>query len=88
RLIDWRYADVTEVYGSQAGFSEIEPILQDYGVRVIYVGALERATYPAEALAKFDEAADAGELDVIYEADDVTMYFYGGARDSREPSDP
>ncbi|MBA3276078.1 MAG: glycosyltransferase family 39 protein [Chloroflexia bacterium] len=88
RLIDWRYADVTEVYGSQAGFSEIEPILQDYGVRVIYVGALERATYPAAALAKFDEAAGAGALDVLYQEDGVTLYAYRGARYSREPSDP
>ncbi|MBA2468558.1 MAG: glycosyltransferase family 39 protein [Chloroflexia bacterium] len=88
RLIDWRYADVTEVYGSEAGFSEIEPILQDYGVRVIYVGALERATYPAAALAKFDEAVGAGDLDVLYEADGVTLYAYRGAREAQAPYDP
>lgn len=85
RLVDWRYADVDEVYRSEEAFAVIEPILQDYGVRVIYVGALERATYPAPALARFDEAVAAGELTEIYDADGVTLYFYSGARDSREP---
>ena len=87
RLVDWRYADVTAVYSGREGFDEIEPILQDYGVRLIYVGALERATYPAEALDRFDEAAAAGNLDVLYRAEGVTIYFYGGARESREPFD-
>ena len=34
--------DIAEVYGSIEDFAEIEPILQDYGVQIIYVGALER----------------------------------------------
>ncbi len=86
RLVDWRYADVSAIYQSLE-FDGIEPILQDYGVRVIYVGALERVTYPAAALAKFDAAAAAGDLDILYREDGVTLYFYGGPRDSREPSD-
>ncbi|MDQ3657241.1 MAG: DUF2298 domain-containing protein, partial [Chloroflexota bacterium] len=86
RLVDWRYTDVTAIYESLE-FAGIESILQDYGVRVIYVGALERATYPAATLAKFDAAADTGDLEVLYREDGVTLYAYGGPRDSREPED-
>jgi uncharacterized membrane protein len=88
RLVNWRLADVTEVYGSVAGFGDIEPILQDYGVQIIYVGALERATYPEAALAKFDQAATEGAIEILFQSGDVTIYHYGGARDSREPFDP
>jgi uncharacterized membrane protein len=55
-------------------------------VQIVYVGALERATYPASALAKFDEAVGDGVLEVIYEENGVMIYFYGGPRESREPS--
>jgi len=85
RLIDWRYADVDEVYRSVEPFAEIEPILRDYGVRLIYVGPLERATYPAPALARFDEAVATGDLTVLYDAGGVTIYLYDGPRESREP---
>lgn len=87
RLIDRRYADVTTLYESLE-LGDIEPILQDYGVRIIYVGSLERATYPAAALAKFEAAAAAGELQTLYQRDGVTIYFHGGPRDSLEPLDP
>jgi uncharacterized membrane protein len=87
RLVDWRYADVTEIYGSEQSFAEIEPLLRDYGVQIIYVGMLERATYSMAALAKFDEAVTDGMLEVLYQEDGVTIYFHGGPRDSREPFD-
>jgi len=86
RLIAWRFSDVTEIYSSEGSFAEIEPVLRDYGVQIVYVGALERATYPASALAKFDEAVGDGVLEVIYEENGVMIYFYGGPRESREPS--
>jgi YYY domain-containing protein len=88
RLVDWRYTDIFELYASAQPFVEIEPILQDYGIQLIYVGALERATYPAASMAKFDEAVAEGHLEVVYQADEVTIYAYAGARDSREPFDP
>jgi uncharacterized membrane protein len=88
RLVNWRFVDVTEVFGGEGSFSEIEPILRDYGVQIIYVGALERATYPATALAKFDQAVADGVLEVLYQNEDVTIYHYGGSRDSQEPHDP
>jgi len=88
RLITWRNNDINTVYGSVDGFAAIEPILLDYGVQVIYVGPLERVSYSAESLAKFDEAAAGGSLDVIYEADGVTIYAYNGGRLPRAPYDP
>ena len=84
RLVNWRHADITTVYGGEGDFASIEPILQDYGVRVIYVGPLERATYPTEALAKFDQAVTDGRLTVLYEQDGVTIYQYNGTRIPRE----
>ncbi len=84
RLVNWRHADITTVYGGEGDFASIEPILQDYGVQVIYVGPLERATYPPEALAKFDQAVADGQLTMLYQQDGVTIYQYNGPRVPRE----
>ena len=74
RLVNWRLEDINRVYGEVSAFEVIAPLLHEYGVTYIYVGALERATYPAEALAKFDTAAAAGSLEVVYQAGEVTIY--------------
>jgi YYY domain-containing protein len=84
RLVNWRYTDITTVFGDEGDFASIEPILQDYGVQVIYVGPLERATYASEALARFDQAVTDGQLGVLYEQDGVIIYQYNGPRISRE----
>jgi YYY domain-containing protein len=84
RLVNWRQADINTAYGSEDDFASIEPILQDYGVQVIYVGPLERATYSPEALAKFDQAVTDGELSVLYQQDGVSIYQYNDPRISRE----
>jgi uncharacterized membrane protein len=84
RLVNWRQADINTAYGSDDDFASIEPILQDYGVQVIYVGPLERATYSPQALAKFDQAVTDGALSVLYQQDGVSIYQYNGPRISRE----
>jgi uncharacterized membrane protein len=85
RLVAWRSTDIATVYGSIEDFASVEPILQDYGVQVIYVGPLERVTYGQSSLAKFEEAVGAGGLEVLYDAGGVTIYSYHGGRLSREP---
>ncbi|HEV2238745.1 MAG TPA: hypothetical protein VGR57_18955, partial [Ktedonobacterales bacterium] len=59
-------------------------ILRQYGVRLVYVGGLERdcptqsgsACVPAtpEALAKYQTLAQRGVLGAIYQQDGVTIY--------------
>ena len=67
RLVAWRSTDIATVYGSIEDFASVEPILQDYGVQVIYVGPLERVTYGQSSLAKFEEAADNDAIEVLYD---------------------
>jgi uncharacterized membrane protein len=59
-------------------FSEIAPLLDKYHVQLIYIGALERAYYDAGGLNKFADAAAAGQLTIIYQAEGVTIYRYAG----------
>ena len=47
--------------------------IRKYGVRLIVVGGLERAYYPAAGLAKFDRMVGNG-LEVVYSQDGVTIY--------------
>lgn len=49
-----RCADVTTIY-STADVSEARRLLDKYGVRYVYVGGLERATYPPAGLAKLEQ---------------------------------
>jgi uncharacterized membrane protein len=76
RLIESRLAGVNQIYQRAGDFSLIEPLLQEYGVELIYVGPYERAMYSATGLAKFDRAVVDGRLTVVYEDDDVTIYRY------------
>ena len=47
----------------------VAELLKKYNVSYIYVGAAERATYPAEGLAKLDQLGD-----VAFQQGDVTIY--------------
>ncbi len=75
-LVGKRQQDINEIYGRQGDFASIEPILVEYGVRYIYVGPLERMMYGPESLRKFDAAAEAGDLQVVYQEGQVTIYAY------------
>ena len=76
--VDRRAADVATMYGGFGDFASIRPLLDKYQVRLIYVGDLERAIYGDAALGRFTTAADAGLLDILYDADGVTIYAYDG----------
>jgi uncharacterized membrane protein len=70
--VDERVRDVQRAYESpdpQAATS----IIQKYGVKLIVVGGLERAYYPAAGLAKFDKMVGKS-LEVAYQDGSVTIY--------------
>jgi len=63
-----REPDIDKIYG------DFDPkltltLLDKYGIRYVYVGALERQKYPENALSKFDQL-----LDVAYQSGQVTIY--------------
>jgi uncharacterized membrane protein len=84
RLVNWRNADVSALYGTSVDFEDIEPILQDYGVQVIYVGSLERSMYGERIVTVLDAAVASGDLERLYDEGGVTIYAYNGGRVSRE----
>lgn len=51
-----------------------EAFLRRYAVGYVIVGPFERAHYPAEGLAKFDQMASGGRLSVAYRNPGVTIY--------------
>lgn len=72
QLVDQRAADVRALY------SDVDParkldLLRRYDVRYVYVGELERATYPAPGLAAFDLLIGRG-LERIYQNPGVVIY--------------
>jgi uncharacterized membrane protein len=74
--IQQRKSDVEYMYSADAPFSAIQPLLDQYRVRLIYVGDLERAIYPEIGLAKFAQAADQGLLTIVYQSDSTVIYAY------------
>jgi hypothetical protein len=74
--IDARRAAVTKIYSS-LDTSIVEPLLRRYRVGYVYVGWLERATYPRSGFAKFETA---GELfEEVFAYRDVRIYRVLGA---------
>ncbi len=66
--IEPRKQDVETIY-STPDPAQARRLLKQYGVDYIYVGSLERQTYPAEGLAKFNILARP-----VFTEDDVTIY--------------
>ncbi len=50
-------------------------VMDEFDVRYVFIGELERITYGEDALAKFDRMAEFG-LSPVYSADTVTIYEY------------
>jgi YYY domain-containing protein len=76
RLIEDRFEKVNEIYDRPGDFALVKPLVQSLGVELIYVGPYERALYSEIGLAKFDRAVVSGELTVVYDSEDVTIYRY------------
>ena len=82
-----RQADV-QMFWSTPDPAAAMTILHEYGVRYVYVGALERTCFvksgdtcvpmPADALAKFQTLASQGALRAVYQNSDVTIYAVTG----------
>ncbi|MGC4106717.1 MAG: DUF2298 domain-containing protein [Thermomicrobiales bacterium] len=75
-LIQNRIDDVNEIYGSYSDFASVRPLLDRYGVQIIYIGGLERALYSEAALSKFNEGVEDGALKTVYDRDGVQIYVY------------
>ncbi len=73
--IDARRAAVQDIYTSSKA-SAVEGLLRRYHVGYVYVGALERKTYPAAGLAKFRTAKDL--FSVAYENPEAAVYRVAG----------
>ena len=78
-LIDERKEAVATIYNSDGSFTSVRRLLDDYHVRYVIVGPLERAFYAPAGLAKFDEAVADGNLDLVYDENGVRIYGYGEA---------
>jgi YYY domain-containing protein len=72
-VIDRRILDVAALFGDPS-LVTARKILDRYGVKYVYVGELEKAYYPAESLAKFDQMTQEGALRVAYQNPGVTIY--------------
>ncbi len=77
--VQQRVEDVATVYGSYGTFDSVQSILDRYHVELIYVGDLERALYDDQALVKFADAAERGELEIVYDESGVTIYALPGS---------
>lgn len=70
-LVDQRLRDVQTMFTDPA-LDRVVPLLERYDVRYVFVGDLERAYYPADGLAKFDQLT--GVFRKVYGENGVTIY--------------
>ena len=70
----WQRADdVTTIY-NETLVPLILPLLEEYRVRYLVVGPLERAYYDPVGLQKFPSMVEAGLLQVVFQNEGVTIY--------------
>ncbi len=72
-LVSNRIQDVNALYNTP-NIEQAQMILNKYGVSYVYLGELERNYYWPEGVAKFDQMADRGILDIVYQDKAVTIY--------------
>ena len=72
-VMDLRIRDAADLFGDMS-LVTTQKIIERYNVKYIYVGELEKAYYPAEALAKFDQMVTDGDLRVAHQNPGVTIY--------------
>jgi YYY domain-containing protein len=67
-ILEGRFEDIERLY-STTDEEEARAILDKYGIHFVFVGSLERETYPEEGLAKFESM-----LPVAYQDAGATVY--------------
>ena len=72
-LIRLRARDVSSIYNTLSKHAALE-LIDQYGVRYIVVGDLERIYYLPQGIEKFDRMVEDGTLDVAYANDGTTIY--------------
>ncbi len=72
-IVNLRVASIDAIYRSTDG-SRVRRALDDYRVRYVVVGGLERSEYPAEGLAKFEAWVASGRARVAFRAGESTIY--------------
>jgi YYY domain-containing protein len=79
-----REPDIEELY-STTDLARTVELLEQYNIRYVYVGPLERERYPAASLARFDLL-----LERVYQNAAVSIYLYRGQRlqTSAPPASP
>lgn len=74
REIGSRQSDIQRLYCAR-DWAEAEIIIEQYGIRYIYIGPLERSTYtPQTCGTGLNEAKFAQRLVPVYRQDDITIY--------------
>lgn len=68
-----RKRDAERIFGTEDP-QELLDLLGRHRVRLIYIGPLERALYPASSLATFSELAATGALELVYRNEQVNIY--------------
>jgi uncharacterized membrane protein len=77
-LVTNRIQDVGSLYNTP-DIAQAQEILNKYGVSYVYVGELERSYYRPEGIAKFEQMARSGLLEIVYQDEAVTIYQVKGA---------
>ena len=72
-MVNQRRANVNGFY-STTDIDTALDIIDFYGIRYIIVSGLERAYYPPEGLQKFEQMAERGLLEKVYEQGRATVY--------------
>ena len=74
---DWQVGErdglVRELYDSPSA-KRATQIIDELGISYIYSGKLERTVYNPVGLAKFDQMAEQGQLQLVYENPEVKIY--------------
>ncbi|MBK6395703.1 MAG: hypothetical protein IPF73_14285 [Betaproteobacteria bacterium] len=72
-IVNQRVANVDAIYRS-ADDARVRRAVDDYRIRYVVVGGLERAVYPPEGLGKFDAWVAAGRARVAFRDGESTIY--------------
>jgi uncharacterized membrane protein len=69
-----------EEFWNSTDIARTQQLIAELGIDIIYVGQLERIVTPAESLAKFEQMAQDGLLEVVYRNEQVTIFSVNGER--------